>query len=68
MIQNLKPSRQELNTSVPPLLAGFLSLIIPGLGQVAIKRVQRGILLFLSFITALGIFIWRIAELGRRVD
>ncbi|MFP4442941.1 MAG: phosphonate ABC transporter, permease protein PhnE [Spirochaetia bacterium] len=68
MIQNLKPSRKELNTSVPPLLAGFLSLLIPGLGQVVIKRVQRGILLFLSFITALGIFTWRIAELGRRVD
>ena len=52
----------------PPGLAAFLSLVFPGLGQIASREVQRGLLMMAAHLSALGIFIWRIADLGRRVD
>lgn len=53
---------------VSPPFAAVLSLIAPGLGQMASRQVQRGILIFSAFATSVMIFAWRIAELGRRVD
>lgn len=52
---------------VPPV-AAILSLIVPGLGQVASRQTQRGILILSAFATSVAIFAWRISDLGRRVD
>ncbi len=47
-------------TGVPGPVAGLLSLIIPGLGQVVCGQVRRGLLLFGSLATMLLIVGWRI--------
>jgi len=44
---------------VPPYLAAILSAIIPGLGQALAKTVRRGIIFFASFITIIGLVVWR---------
>lgn len=49
----LKPS------FVPPWLAGILSALLPGLGQILARATQRGIVLFGSFATIMGLLIWR---------
>ena len=49
----LKPSL------VPPWLAAVLSAIVPGLGQVFGRKVRRGIILFFSTATIIGLMIWR---------
>ena len=58
----------ELKPIVSPPIAGILSLIVPGLGQLFCRQVQRGVLLFFSVATSLAIMVWRIGDLGRRVD
>jgi phosphonate transport system permease protein len=68
MKENIKLPQNELKTKIPPVVAGLLSLIVPGLGQIVIKRVQRGILLLVALVTAGGIFAWRVSELGRRAE
>lgn len=57
---DLKPSL------VPPAVASIVSLIIPGLGHVLARSIQRGVLLFLSFISIFGLLVWRIKLVGRR--
>ena len=51
-----KPSLPSL---VPPWLAGAISAIIPGLGQALARQVRRGILIFFSFASIVGLTIWR---------
>jgi len=51
---------------VPPPLAGLLSLIVPGLGQILTGFWQRGMLIFISAASMMGIMQWRVADLGRR--
>lgn len=53
---------------VSPAAAFVLSLVVPGTGQMFARRVQRGILVLAATASMIGIYIWRIAELGRRVD
>ncbi len=53
---------------VPPAVAGVFSLIVPGLGQILSKQVQRGLLLFASVATIIAIMGSRIADLGRRAE
>ncbi|MFP3959074.1 MAG: phosphonate ABC transporter, permease protein PhnE [Spirochaetaceae bacterium] len=50
---------------VSPAIAAVLS-IIPGLGQAAAREYYRGLLFFASFATAVGLFVWRIADIARR--
>ncbi len=52
--------KKTVVTGVPGPVAGLLSLIIPGLGQVVCGQVRRGLLLFGSFATMLLIVGWRI--------
>ncbi len=47
-------------------VAGLLSFVVPGLGQVLSGFIQRGILILLSFVSMSGIMIWRIVDLGYR--
>jgi len=49
-----------------PPLAGLFSLIIPGMGQVLTGFWQRGVLIFFSVVSMIGIMQWRISDLGRR--
>ncbi|MFW5714587.1 MAG: phosphonate ABC transporter, permease protein PhnE [Brevefilum sp.] len=51
-----QPNKPSL---VPPWLAAVLSGIIPGLGQALARKLRRGILLFVSFVTIIGLMIWR---------
>ena len=50
----------ELKTSlVSPWLAALLSAIVPGLGQAFTRQWKRGLLLFASTLTIIGLLIWR---------
>lgn len=51
-----KPNKPSL---VQPWLAALLSGIIPGLGQALGRKLRRGILLFFSFASIVGLMIWR---------
>ena len=61
-------ARLQVKTKVPAPVAGIVSLIIPGLGQAVIGQVYRGLLILASVVSAGGILIWRVSELGRRVE
>jgi len=61
------------NSSSPPiptpgraLLGALLSLALPGFGHLLIGAWRRGILLFLSLASMLGLLIWRVRLVGRR--
>jgi phosphonate transport system permease protein len=62
-------ANQELKPSlVPPVVASIVSLIAPGLGHILARSFQRGLLLFLSFVSLLGLLIMRIKDIGRREE
>jgi phosphonate transport system permease protein len=50
------PPRKSL---VPAPVAALLSAILPGLGQTLAGAVQRGVLIFLSFVSIAGLTYWR---------
>ena len=56
--QIYKPE-STLPSLVPPWLAGVLSALVPGLGQALAREVRRGILIFFSFASIIGLTIWR---------
>ncbi|BBB48519.1 phosphonate ABC transporter, permease protein PhnE [Pelolinea submarina] len=58
-----KPQKESL---VSPVIAAILSAIIPGLGQILARVVNRGLIILASFVTSLGLLIWRIATEGSR--
>ena len=66
MAERTLQSRIEVKTKLQPPVAGVASLVLPGLGQMLIGQAYRGILLLLAFGSGLGIYVWRIAEIGRR--
>jgi len=49
----------QLRSLVPPIVGGVLS-IVPGLGQIAAKRVTRGLVLMFMLFVMTGIALWRI--------
>jgi phosphonate transport system permease protein len=49
----------QLPSLVPPWLAAILSAIVPGLGQSLGRKLRRGLLVFVSFGTIIGLMIWR---------
>ncbi len=49
---------------IPHGIAGIVSLIIPGLGQLIIGEVSRGFILFSSMLSIIVMFIWRIELLA----
>jgi phosphonate transport system permease protein len=58
----VRPSR------VPPPLAGVLSFVIPGLGQVLARAEGRGLLLFFSLVSTIGLLFWRTRLIARREE
>jgi len=48
-----------LPSLVSPPLAAISSALIPGLGQVLARAVQRGLILLLSMATIIGLSVWR---------
>ncbi len=62
-----RTSQQDLRPSlVPPPIAGVASLLLPGLGQILARQVQRGLLLLGSLATSIGLFAWRVSLLAPR--
>jgi phosphonate transport system permease protein len=51
---------------VPPPLAGVLSLIVPGLGQILARQVRRGLLLLACLVSSIGLLAWRMSLTARR--
>ncbi len=47
-------------------IALIVSLVLPGIGQAVLGQIRRGLLLFMSFVTILGLLIWRIRVVARR--
>ena len=43
----------------PPLVTALASLVVPGLGQFLARSVRRGLILFFSFLTVVGLVLWR---------
>ncbi len=60
--------RLAVKTRVPAPVAGIASLIVPGLGQAIIGQVYRGLLILAAVVSAGGILVWRIDDLGRRAE
>jgi phosphonate transport system permease protein len=50
---------------VPAPIAALLSLILPGLGQILGRHIRRGVLIFASFFTVGGLFVWRVVTANR---
>lgn len=66
MTTRLPNSDERRPPLVPPALAGAASLLAPGLGHVLIRSYRRGLLLFFSLASIVGLLLWRIALVGRR--
>jgi len=60
--------RLAVKTRIPAPLAGVASLLVPGLGQAIIGQVYRGLLILAAVLSAGGILVWRIDDLGRRAE
>jgi phosphonate transport system permease protein len=57
---------EEKPSLVPPVVAGLLSLILPGLGHMLARQFRKGLVLLLVFLSAVGLWIWRINDAARR--
>ena len=51
---------------IPPFLAFLVSFFGPGIGHILAGAFGRGLLLFASFATIIGLQLWRINEIARR--
>jgi len=63
--QIYKP-KPNLPSLVPPWLAGVLTAILPGLGQALARQFKRGLLIFISFVSIMGLTVWRFIEAAPR--
>ncbi|MDY7029334.1 MAG: phosphonate ABC transporter, permease protein PhnE [Spirochaetota bacterium] len=59
---------QQKKSPVRAPIAALLSIVLPGLGQVAALKIRRGLLMFGSMISIIGLLIWRIRVLGRLAE
>ena len=65
-VKNINETEKE--SLVSPIIAGILSAIIPGLGQILARELNRGLVIFGGMITSIGLLIWRIFDTGRRYN
>jgi len=62
-----RTTQQEILPSlVPAPVAGIASLILPGLGQILARQVQRGLLVLGSTVSIVGLLAWRVRDLAHR--
>ncbi len=59
-------SEGRRGSRIPPLLAFLISFFGPGIGHMFAGAIARGLLLFVTFATILGLWIWRINVTARR--
>ena len=57
---------EEKPSLVPPVVAGLISLIVPGLGHMLARNFRKGLVLLLVFLSAAGLWIWRVNDAARR--
>ncbi len=67
---NTQPARKRKDEERKPSIvsapiAALLSIVIPGLGQILSRFVQRGLVLFGGFFTVVGLWLWRIDNASR---
>jgi len=64
---NVKDQTAEEKPSlVPPVVAGLISLVVPGLGHMLARQFRKGLVLLLVFLSASGLWIWRVNDAARR--
>jgi phosphonate transport system permease protein len=57
--QKTYQEKPNLPSLVSPWLAAVLSAVIPGLGQALARAIKRGIIIFASVVSLVGLLIWR---------
>ena len=57
---------EEKPSLVPPIAAGLISLIVPGLGHMLARNFRKGLVLLLVALSAAGLWIWRVNDAARR--
>ena len=57
---------EEKPSLVPPVVAGLISLILPGSGHMLARQFRKGLVLLLVFLSAAGLWIWRVNDAARR--
>lgn len=62
-----QPADTRKPSLVPPVAAAIASLLAPGLGQVLGRFYRRGLVIFGSFISIIGLLVWRF-QLAARYD
>lgn len=65
--QRKSQERSGLGWVAPPI-ASLLSVFVPGLGQMLVGQIQRGLILLFSFLSVAGLLIWRMSLVGRREE
>ena len=63
--KNIKTGDQQKPSLVSPLLAAISSLILPGLGQALGSSFRKGLLLFLSLVSLVALWVWRVRITAR---
>jgi phosphonate transport system permease protein len=48
------------------IIAGFLSFVLPGAGQLLARKLRRAILMLASYATIIGLLVWRFIEAAPR--
>lgn len=66
--KNLKKDEIIKPSLVSPVIAGLMSAILPGLGQIFARKVRRGFVILASVSTSIGLLIWRIVNYSQRYD
>ncbi len=61
-----KQTSEEKPSLVSPIVAGLLSLIVPGFGHILARNARKGLVLLLVFISAAGLWVWRVNVAARR--
>ena len=57
---------EEKPSLVPPIIAGLVSLIVPGLGHMLARKFRKGLVLLLVALSTVGLWIWRVRDAARR--
>lgn len=66
--QSQKSNEPQKSSLVPPAIAAFCSLIIPGLGHMLARSFRKGLLVLASLASIIALWVWRIRIVGRLED